>query len=149
MADLSATSPAGRFVLTEDGVWDGSVVRISDDRAVLAPSAAHLVVQLIDRYSRTEKVPLSRSVRNIRDTLARVAAAERGTAEHPGDHPAPGSAHDEIGIPQAAQLLHCSREYAGRLARDGRLGPTRKHGNRRYVQRSQVDEYLIDHSDTT
>lgn len=124
--------------------WNGLVIALGPDRMVLSAPGAALVVALIDLASRVDNVPLSPAVRTLRAVAAGVAAAASGQADVRSTADLPPSTRDEIGTPEAAELLGCSREHANRLARDGLLGPTRKTGNRRVLSRAHLEAYLTE-----
>ncbi|MEJ7831729.1 MAG: helix-turn-helix domain-containing protein [Nocardioides sp.] len=135
---MATTSPW--WVVT--GAWDGRslVVGVCSDRALISPAGALLFLQLLDHYGRQEGVPYSPAVERMSKVLTPIA---RHTG-HPDvqaevDHPQ--WPHDEIGTTQAAELLGCSREHAGRLARTEMLGPHRLVGGRRLVSKAQVIAY--------
>lgn len=128
------------------GAWDGIAAAISSDRAVLSPPACRLLVRLLDYYVNREVGTLPPALVHVRSVLELVGSSgvDDTTCGHADVRKEPASAwstHDEIGTEQAAALLGCSREHANRLARSGALGPTRKVGNRRTVQRTHVDAY--------
>lgn len=120
--------------------WNGRslAIAISEDRVVLSPVGCRFVLSLLERYSRSEGIGLSPALLHLHQVLVPVANHSSGHADVRSAPARTVLADDEIGTDEAAELLGCSREHVGRLARAGVLGPTRVVGGRRVVSRNEV-----------
>lgn len=145
------SQPSARMADRAQPAWDGLSLRVAPDRLVVGPAGAGFLARAVVIAGRVDGITYSHAQPGhapVWRLLADLVATENRSTGQADVRTMAASAlfvpMDEIGTEEAAQLLGCSREHANRLARDHRLGPTRKVGNRRLVSRAHVDAYITD-----
>jgi excisionase family DNA binding protein len=126
--------------------WSGLVLAVSEDRALVGPEAAALVLRLIvsaERVATRDGIGLSPQLRHMRDVLWPLAARSGGhTDVRPPARP-PSWAVDDITINEAATMLQRSPRHTRRLVASGSLGAARKTGRAWSVARAEVAAYAL------
>lgn len=129
----------------------GPDVQVLGDAVVLRGAAAREVARILrtvvttqTRQNGIQASPLLLRVLAAGQVAEQATHAQRGTTEARTSAEGAGSEQDEIDAKEAADMIGCTREWAGRMARDGRFGRTRKVRGVRRISRAGVEAYMDD-----
>lgn len=127
--------------------WDGLILAVSADRALIGPEAARLFLELLggaERAAKRDGIRLPPHWRRARDVLAVVSAGGHGDVPELGAVSVSAAHDEEIGTGEVASMIGRSQKQAGRLVQAGVFGSWHEVGGRLRVSRAEVAAYVAE-----